>query len=305
LRRVHGGECLLGNRGNRTWNPEAAMSDVRIESLHVYPVKGCRGIALDVADVATTGLVASGAGDREWMIVDSAGRFVTQREHPRLALVGTQVRDGFLTLSAPGVAPLVLPLRAPGGPSGDVVVWRSAVKGFDAGDDAARWLSVHVGAGVRLVRFDRALARPCNPDYAGDSGAHTLFADGYPILVIGAASLADLNARLAGQGGLPLPMNRFRPNVVLAGLPPYDEDHVATIAFGDIVLRCVKPCTRCQVTTTNQDTADVGVEPLRTLAGYRMSVRLAGVTFGMNAVVVGGAGGTLAAGAPAGVEYAF
>ncbi len=281
------------------------MSDVRIESLHVYPVKGCRGIALAAAEVATTGLVASGAGDREWMIVDAAGRFVTQREFPRLALVATQVRDGFLTLSAPGVSPLVLPLRAPGDASRAVVVWRSDVRGFDAGDAAARWLTAHVGAGVRLVRFDRALPRPCNPDYAGQTGAHTLFADGYPILVIGAASLADLNARLAAKGGRPLPMNRFRPNLVLAGLPAYDEDHVATIAVGDVVLRCVKPCTRCQVTTTNQDTADVGVEPLRTLAGYRTNERLAGVTFGMNAVVAGGAGGTLAAGAPVAVEYAF
>jgi uncharacterized protein len=281
------------------------MSEVRIESLHVYPVKGCRGIALDAADVATTGLVASGAGDREWMIVDLAGRFVTQREFPRLALVGTQVRAGALTLSAPGVSPLVLPLRAPEGASRDVVVWRSNVQGFDAGDDAARWLTAHVGAGVRLVRFDRARARPCNPDYAGDAGAHTFFADGYPILVIGTASLADLNVRLAAQGGLPLPMNRFRPNLALAGLPAYDEDHLATITVGAVVLRCVKPCTRCQVTTTNQDTADVGMEPLRTLAGYRMNERLAGVTFGMNAVVAGGAGGTLAAGAPVVVEYAF
>lgn len=281
------------------------MSDVHIESLHVYPVKGCRGIALEAADVATTGLVASGAGDREWMIVDAAGRFVTQREYPQLALVCTQARDGFLTLSVPGVRPVALPMRAAEGAARDVVVWRSDVRGLDAGDDAARWLSARVGTAVRLVRFDRSLARPCNPDYAGDTGAHTFFADGYPILVIGAASLADLNARLAAQGGLPLPMNRFRPNVVLAGLPPYDEDQVATMTVGDIVLRCVKPCTRCQVTTTNQDTADVGVEPLRTLTGYRMNERSGGVTFGMNAVVVGGAGGTLAVGAAVNVEYAF
>jgi len=281
------------------------MSDVRIESLHVYPVKGCRGIALDAADVATTGLVAHGAGDREWMVVDLAGRFVTQREYPRLALVGTQARDGFLTLSASDVPPLVVPMRGAEGASRDVVVWRSDVKGFDAGDEPARWLSAHLGADVRLVRFDRSRARPCNPDYAGDTGAHTFFADGYPILVIGAASLADLNARLAAQGGLPLPMNRFRPNVVLAGLLPHEEDHVAAITVGDVVLRCVKPCTRCQVTTTNQDTANVGVEPLRTLGGYRMNEQLGGVTFGMNAIVTGGAGGALPAGAPVAVEYAF
>jgi uncharacterized protein len=281
------------------------MSDVRIESLHVYPVKGCRGIALETAEVATTGLVAAGTGDREWMIVDPAGRFVTQREFPQLALIATAVANDGVTLSAPGASPLVLPSRTAPGASRDVVVWQSDVKGFDGGDAAAAWLSARVGTGVRLVRFDRALTRPCNPEYAGDSGAHTMFADGYPILVIGAASLADLNARLSARGGFALPMNRFRPNVVLAGLPPYDEDHVAKIVAGDVVLRCVKPCTRCQVTTTDQDSGNVGIEPLRTLAGYRMSERHGGVTFGMNAVVVGGAGAALAAGAAVDIEYAF
>jgi uncharacterized protein len=273
--------------------------------LHVYPVKGCRGIALETAEVATTGLVAAGTGDREWMIVDPAGRFVTQREFPQLALIATAVANDGVTLSAPGASPLLLPARTAPGAARDVVVWQSDVKGFDGGDAAAAWLSARVGTGVRLVRFDRALTRPCNPEYAGDSGAHTMFADGYPILVIGAASLADLNARLSASGGRELPMNRFRPNVVLAGLPPYDEDHVATITAGDVVLRCVKPCTRCQVTTTDQDSGNVGIEPLRTLAGYRMSERHGGVTFGMNAVVVGGAGAALAAGAAVDIEYAF
>ncbi len=279
------------------------MSDAVVASLHVYPVKGCRGIATAAVDAATTGFAVDGAADREWMVVDGAGRFVTQREFPRLALVAVAARAGKLTLSAPGATPLALDPAAQAHAARPVTVWASDVRGFDAGDAAAAWLSAHVGAGVRLVRFDRALPRPCNRDYVGDSGAHTLFADGYPVLVIGAASLADLDARMAAYGGAPLPMNRFRPNLVLAGLPPYEEDHLDTIAVGRVVLRCVKPCVRCGVTTTDQATGRVGSEPLRTLSGYRMSERHAGVTFGMNAVVV--APGTLAVGAAATVGYRF
>ena len=130
-------------------------------------------------------------------------------------------------------------------------------------------------------------------------------ADGYPILVIGAASLDDLNARLAAKGASALPMNRFRPNVVVTGLPPYEEDHLDTLTSGEVTLRLVKPCTRCQVTTTDQATARVGIEPLPTLSTYRRNDALAGVTFGMNAIVVAGAGRSLAVDAPVAVEYRF
>jgi uncharacterized protein YcbX len=277
----------------------------RIASLHVYPVKGCRGIAAASATVATTGLVVDGVGDREWMVADRGGRFLTQREFPRLALIETAVSSGALALSVPHVAPLVIPADCDDGMLSDVVVWQSEVRGIDMGDAAADWLSAWLAADVRLVRFDRSDVRACNPAFAGDSGAHTFFADGYPILVIGDASLADLNDRLAARGQPVLPMNRFRPNVVLQGLPPYAEDHLDTIAVGDVVLRCVKPCVRCQVTTTDQDSAQVGLEPLRTLGEYRMSERLGGVTFGMNAVVVAGAEKSLTTGASATVEYRF
>ena len=195
------------------------MTSARIASLHVYPVKGCRGIAPASVTVATTGLVIDGVGDREWMITDRAGRFVTQRELPRLALIETAVSGGVLTLSVPHVAPLVVD-RGHGAPR-DVVVWRSEVRGIDMGHKAADWLSACLAADVRLVRFDRSDKRVCHPEFAGDSGAHTFFSDGYPVLVIGEASLEDLNQRLAANGQTALPMNRFRPNVVLQGLPPY------------------------------------------------------------------------------------
>jgi len=278
---------------------------VRIASLHVYPVKGCRGIELSSATAGVTGLATEGAGDREWMVVDSDGKFLTQRELPRLALVTTAVAEGVLRLSAPHMKPHEISLAVAPGTSRDVQVWRDRVRGLDAGDGAARWMSEWLATDVRLFRFDRAHARPCNPEYAGDSGAHTLFADGYPILVIGEASLAELNERLEARGERSLPMNRFRPNLVLAGLPPFAEDHLDTIVAGEVTLRCVKPCVRCSVTTTDQATAHVGPEPLRTLGEFRMDPKAGGVTFGMNAIVESGAGTTLAAGASAAVDYRF
>lgn len=285
------------------------MPHATIAALHVYPVKGCRGIAVSLARVAARGLAARSptgdAGDREWMIVDHDGRFVTQRECPRLALVATSLVPGALVLASPGVAPFPVPLGAPGVRTREVVVWNSRVPAHDAGDAVARWLSAVLDADVRLVRFDPAHQRRCNPVYAGESGAHTAFADGYPLLVIGKSSLDDLNARLVATGAAAVPMNRFRPNIVLAGLDPYDEDHVEAITAEGVTLELVKPCVRCQVTTTDQETAHVGAEPLATLAGYRTDTRLSGVTFGMNAIIVTGAGRELSVGEGVDCRYAF
>ncbi|MCC6195001.1 MAG: MOSC N-terminal beta barrel domain-containing protein [Burkholderiales bacterium] len=278
--------------------------DAYVSSLHLYPVKGCRGIDLDAAEVVTTGLAAAGVGDREWMVTGSDGRFLTQRELQRLALVEPEIADERLRLRAPHMPPLEVALSL-AKDSRAVVVWRSDVRGFDAGESAARWLSDWLACDARLVRFDRSVTRHCNRDWVGSSGAHTLFADGYPVLVIGRASLCDLNDRLRGRGDPTLPMNRFRPNIVIDGLPAYDEDHLDTIRIGDVVLRLVKPCIRCQVTTTDQATAKVGVEPLPTLGEFRMDERLDGVRFGMNAIVIAGEGGAIATGAPATVTYRF
>lgn len=285
------------------------MPDATVAALNVYPVKGCRGIALSRACVGERGLLArddaAAVGDREWMIVASDGTFVTQRTHPKLALIEPRLAAATLVLAAPGRLPLTVPLAPPAGPRREVIVWDDRVAAFDEGPQAARWISEFLGADLRLVRFDPAARRLCNPHYAKGSGAHTAFADGYPVLVIGAASLDDLNMRLKARGHAALPMNRFRPNVVLAGLEPYDEDHVDTLASDEVSLRLVKPCTRCRVTTTDQDTAEVGSEPLATLAGYRNNPDLGGVTFGMNAIIVSGVGHELAVGASVTCSFRF
>lgn len=282
------------------------MTTATIAALNVYPVKACRGIALERAAVTVRGLATGTAGDREWMVVDANGRFVSQREQPRLALVGVASDARGLALSAPAMPTLeVAEPDAARAPRRNVVVWQSTVAAIDAGDRAAQWLCAYLEMPARLVRFAPEHVRACNPQFVGASGAHTAFADGYPALVIGEASLDDLNARLVANGHRALPMNRFRPNVVIAGLEPFDEDHIDTIAIDGVTLKLVKPCVRCRVTTTDQQSAAVGDEPLMTLATYRMDERYDGVTFGMNAIVVAGDSRTLEVGANAQVEYRF
>lgn len=270
------------------------MPGARVAALFVYPLKGGRGIALDSARADVTGLAAGPVADRQWMAIDPQGRFISQREVPELALIVPAIDGNALHLLGRHGAPLSIdPARTPPTTRG-VAVWRDTVRAHDEGDAAARWITRELGRDARLVRFDPSLPRLCNPEYAGASGAHTLFADGYPLLVIGSASLAHLNERLARKGVAPLPMNRFRPNVVIDGLAPHEEDRLETIAAGAVTLAPVKPCARCRVTTTDQATAIVGREPLPTLAEYRYDARLSGVTFGMNAIVT--TGGTICVG---------
>jgi uncharacterized protein YcbX len=276
-----------------------------IASLHIYPVKGARGIDLDSATIGIEGLAAHDIGDREWMVTDRYYQFISQRSHRQLALVGLAARERHLILSIPGHDEIRIDLDRARAEAHDVVVWRSTVRGFDEGDAVANALSAFLGEPLRLVRFDPRMPRFCNPEYAGDSGAHTRYADGYPLLVIGAESLRELNCRLAGKGANALPMNRFRPNIVVDGLEAFDEDHVDTLAIGGVVLRMVKPCIRCEVPAIDQMTAIAGEEPLLTLSAYRQHATLPGIHFGMNAIVAHGAGSSLAVGADVQVEFSF
>jgi MOSC domain-containing protein len=260
-----------------------------VASLFVYPVKSCRGIALSTALLTERGI----AHDREWLIVDADGRFISQREVPRLALIVPVLSDRMLELAAPGLSVAVPLDQDHKGKRNNVTVWRDTLPAIDQGDDTAAALSAWIGRPVRLVRFDPAARRYCNPDFAGAGGAHHSFADGYPVLVVSDASLAELNRRLA----TPLPIDRFRPNLLLSGIDAHDEDHIDQLTIGSVTLKLVKPCTRCQITTTDQSTAQVGIEPLPTLAGYRYNTALDGVTFGMNAIVAAGAGAAIGVGA--------
>ena len=259
-----------------------------IAALNVYPVKSCRGIALASARLDPTGL----ADDRHWMLVRPNGRFVTQRELPRLALIATALSKTSLTLSAPGFAPLEI-LRDAAGETRAVTVWKFTGRGIDCGEEAARWCSEFLDTPLRLVKFDPGTPRECSPDWTREERAVTEFSDGYPMLVISRGSLADLNSRLPNA----LPMERFRPNIVLDGVSAYDEDRIHELRGDGVALRMVKPCARCVITTTDQQTGERdGEEPLATLKSYRFDAALRGVLFGQNAIAVRGTGATLRVG---------
>lgn len=258
-----------------------------VAALNVYPVKSCRGIALDRARLSEAGF----EHDREWMVVE-ADRFVTQREQPRLALIEPRLAEGALQLSAPGMPVLQIDASSTAAPV-EVTCWKDRCDAFDAGDTAAEWLSEFLGKAYRLVRFDPRRKRHSNPQWTGDVEALNRFSDGYPWLLLSNASVADLNRRLER----PLPMNRFRPNIVIDGVDAYAEDRILELVGDGIRLRVVKPCTRCVITTTDQATAQRdGAEPLRTLRSYRFSAELKGVLFGQNLVLIEGAGRELRVG---------
>jgi uncharacterized protein YcbX len=261
-----------------------------IAALYVYPVKSCRGIALSRARLTAAGL----QHDREWMVVTPEGRFLTQRELPQLAVVSTSLHDGALGLAAPGRPPFRVCLQpANDTPMREVTVWGEPCLARDEGEAAATWFSDLLGRAVRLVRFDRSRRRPTDPDWSQGLDGEALFSDGFPVLVLSQASLDDLNARLP----VALPVDRFRPNILLQGCEPYEEDRIGALTLDGVRLRLVKPCARCSVTTVEQATGVVqGDEPLRTLKTYRWDARRRGVLFGQNAIVEAGDGAELAVG---------
>jgi len=261
-----------------------------LAALFVHPIKSCAGIALSEVLLVETGLDL----DRAWMVVDEHGDMLTQRQWPRLALVQPAFKGQEVVLRAPGMLALHVRLDAVEAAT-RVRVWDDVVKGYDMGALAAQWFSDFIGGGarLRLVRFDPEQQRLSDAQWTGGLAAENAFSDGFPLLVIGSASLEDLNQRLAARGVAPVAMQRFRPNLVLDGLQPFDEDHIDEITFdtpqGPVRLRLVKPCTRCSIPNVDPATADTGSEPGATLAGYRADPRMqGGITFGVNAVVVEG-----------------
>ncbi|MGI8447594.1 MAG: MOSC domain-containing protein [Streptosporangiaceae bacterium] len=252
----------------------------RLASVHIYPLKAGRAVDLGESVVEPWGL----AGDRRWLVIDGHGRFVSQREEPSLALVtaaypapGTDHAGpqpwppaDVITLSAAGQPPLTV--RAPS--AGDqaemvlVAVWKSRFCAAAAGKQADGWLSHFLDRNVRLVYLDDPTRREVDQDY-GAPGDRVNFADGYPLLLTSTGSLQALGRWLTDDGHEPVPMSRFRPNVVVDGTPPWAEDRWRRIRIGSVIFRVVKPCGRCQVTTIDQATAERGRQPLALLGQRR------------------------------------
>jgi uncharacterized protein YcbX len=257
-------------------------------AIFVHPIKSCAGVAVPDALVIETGLEF----DRAWMVVDAAGVMLTQRDLPRLALIVPTLKQHEMVLRAPGMLALHVALDHVEAAT-RARVWADEVKAYDMGALAAQWFSDFLGRPARLVRFDPEQKRLSDLAWTGEIEAENAFADGFPLLVASTASLAELNARLAARGVAAVGMERFRPNLVLEGLQPFDEDHldVITIATDDgpVRLRLVKPCVRCTIPSVDPATGEQGVEPGDTLAGFRADPRMkGGITFGMNAVLLEG-----------------
>jgi uncharacterized protein len=258
-----------------------------LTELVLYPIKSCAGLSVERARVTTAGLSALGVHDREWMLVTDDGQFLTQREHPRMALITPHVQAGRMVVKARGARlPFELDLAVADGPARSVRIWDDEVLASDCGDAAARWFSDLLDSPCRLVRFRRDVVRPTSTKWTGGVPAQTRFADGYPLLLIGAASLADLNHRLTNAGRAPLPMNRFRPNLVVDGIEPYEEDYLDSLGADGLMIKPVKPCARCPIPSIDQATGITGPDPLDIMLSYRANPRMEGaVCLGMNCIV--------------------
>ena len=283
------------------------MSDVavRLQSLHVYPVKSCAGTAPQQCLVTETGLEF----DRAWMLVDGDGVFVSQRDLPRMTLIHVQLKTFEAVLRAPGMLALHLRLDTVEKPV-QARVWSDLVKAYDMGDLSARWFSDFLGCELRLVRFDPEQRRLADRRWTGALEAETALQDGYPLLVISSASLTELNRRLQAAGHSAVAMARFRPSLVLDGLDANGEDYVDEIVFatasGPVRLQLVKPCVRCPIPDVDLESGERGNAVLDTLASYRADPRMdGGITFGMNAVIVEGLEQTLHVGMTASASYRF
>ena len=299
--------------------PHVSNRDVsaKIARLFVHPVKSCAGVEVREALLTETGLEL----DRAWMVVDAQGVFVTQREQPRLALVRPQIKPDELLLNAPGMQALHI---ARGGVNKtiSVKVWDDEVPAFDMGDEAAQWFTDFLSADTnqtsrayrphayRLVRFDPAHRRASSLDWTAGIQALNLFSDGYPLLVLSAASLAELNERLVAAGHASVSIERFRPNIVLSGLHAHDEDRLGVMhveaGAEEVLLKPVKPSPRCPIPNVDPQTATISSEVGDTLQSYRQDARVEGaVTFGMNTIVLRGVGAILQVGQTVTADFDF
>lgn len=247
---------------------------ITVASLIYYPIKACRGFEVDETNVERLGL----EGDRRMMVVTPEGGFLTQRDYPKLALVTPSISGEKLTLSAPNTDSSTVSIQKSGS-TRPVDIWHSqGVQAVDQGETAAEWFSDWLGTAVRLVHIAEGYIRRINEKYAVNADDHTAFADGYPILLTSEESLADLNTRLE----TPVPMNRFRPNLVVKGCEPFAEDTWTRIRIGNVEVAVVKPCARCVVTTIDKETLVQSKEPLKALSSYRK--RDGGAMFGQNVI---------------------
>ncbi len=245
---------------------------MELSELNIYPVKSLAGTSLTHSIVDDFGL----HNDRRWMLVDKQGKMLTQRKLARMCLVHPQPTSSGIRMSAPGMADMEVSIASPENTC-KVQVWHDVCNAYDAGDQAALWLSEFLATNCRLAYFPDDEVRQLDQDYA-QADDKTAFSDGFPFLLISQASLDDLNSRLE----TPVTMSRFRPNLVISGSKAFEEDQWKRIRIGDMTFRLVKPCSRCNIPTIDPDTGEKGKEPIKTLSEYRK--RDNRVYFGQNVI---------------------
>jgi uncharacterized protein len=268
----------------------------KIADLFVYPVKSCAGVRMREVAIVPTGFEF----DRNWMVVDANGAFVTQREHPKLALVTPKIDNGGVTLSAPGMESLRLPVNGGGEPV-TITLFGETHSAVTTNAAADAWFSQYLGDCFRLVRCDPRTLRKGGVQYAERDAAPTSFVDNYGVLVISQASHTALNQKLPEA----VPMNRFRPNIVVIGVDEHEEDYFTHARCGEVELRFVNPCFRCSMTSIDQQSGKPGLEVLPVLSTYRYDEGAKGVKFGAYAAISAGVGARLQIDADLDVEWDF
>lgn len=251
------------------------MSRMELSELNIYPVKSLAGTSLNHSIVDGFGL----QNDRRWMLVDNQGKMLTQRKLARMCLIRPQITAQGIRLSASGMPDMELSITHLTD-SCKAQVWDDVCNAYDAGDQAAQWLSDFLAIDCRLTYFPDDEVRQLDQDYA-QADDKTAFSDGFPLLLISQASLDDLNSRLE----TPITMSRFRPNLVITGSDAFEEDQWQRIRIGDMTFRLVKPCSRCSIPTIDPSNAEKSKEPIATLSQYRK--RDNKVYFGQNAIADG------------------
>lgn len=249
-----------------------------LSEINIYPVKSLAGISLKISKIERRGLEF----DRRWMLVNEDNHFLTQREFPKMALFSTAFEENFLRVFFGGDE-ISIPLKTETDKFTKVKIWSSRVSAVETESSINRWFSERLETNCKLVQMPEETRRKVNYFYAVKRDDHVSFADGYPFLLIGESSLNDLNSRLEK----PVPMNRFRPNLVFSGSESFAEDGWKKIKIGETVFHVVKPCARCVMTTIEQTTGEkTGVEPLKTLAGFRIPKRSVKkkILFGQNLI---------------------
>lgn len=248
---------------------------MKVSGLYIYPIKSLQGIALQEVEVLEKGF----RYDRRWMLVNEQNGHITQRTHPHLSQIGISLTEESIVASHSNMSDLKIPVTLESGKPIRVTVWSDSVEAIEAPQPISDWFSKIADESCKLVFMPENASRPVNPEHSVNS-ENVSFADGYPYLIIGQSSLDDLNSRMEVE----LPMNRFRPNIVVEGSEPYEEDHWNDIQIGEVKFHVMHPCKRCVFTTIDQETGMKAAEPLKTLATYRREGK--DVIFGVNTLAL-------------------